>query len=63
MENIGNDHFEMTLTDAFGKVVDKKMITRGEKTYYSTANLRCGVYILIFNGKNDVFAKKIIITK
>ena len=63
VENIGNDHFEMTLTDASGKVVDKKMITRGEKTYYSTANLRCGVYILIFNGKNDVFAKKIIITK
>lgn len=63
VENLGNDYFEMTLADTYGKVVDKKMITRGEKTYYSTAKLRCGVYILIFHGKNDVFANKIIITK
>jgi len=62
VETVGNEAFEMSVCDAFGKIVDKKMIKPGEKLYYSTAKLRCGVYILLFSGKNDVFAKKIIIT-
>ena len=63
VETIGNEPFEMSVCDGFGKIVDKKMIKPGEKLYYSTSKLRCGVYILLFSGKTDVFAKKIIITK
>ena len=63
VETIGNEPFDMSVCNAFGKIVDKKMIKPSEKLYYSTAKLRCGVYILIFNGNNDVFARKIIITK
>jgi len=62
VETIGNESFDMSVCDAFGKIVDKKMIKPGEKLYYSTSKLRCGVYILLFSGKNDVFAKKIIIS-
>ncbi len=63
VENTGNEQFEVRINDCFGKNVDKMSILPSERSYYETAELRSGVYILIFTGKNDSFAEKIIISK
>ena len=63
VENTRNESFVVSLMEPLGQIVDKKMILPFGKIYYSTAHLRCGIYILRFESKNDCFIQKLIISR